>query len=67
MEWFRLGVVLAAFGFFFLMISRSLSLRGSVVSGAPWSVIGDIFVFAVFGIFLIFFAFLLTRVGSEPL
>lgn len=57
------GVVAGALLFFFFVFSNSLTLM-SPESVTPWRTITNILIYSAVGIFLICFAFLLSRLGD---
>lgn len=59
----RVGIVVAAMICFFLVFSNSLTFMAPE-SATPWHTITNILIFSGLGIFLITFAFLLSRVGG---
>lgn len=59
----RLVVILGAMVFFFLVLSNSFQIQ-AVDTSDPWAPIARIMIFAGIGIFLLFFGFILSRMGS---
>jgi len=63
LETVRIVVILVAMVFFFFVLSGSFQI-GGVDTKDPWAPIARIMIFAGMGIFFLFFAFVLTRMGA---